>query len=782
MKKNVLTLNHFIPPEPDAGISFGLFIDFVNERIEKDKGNRKYFYKYIADKFRQYPELAGTVPVDKIGQYEDILQLIVYCVIPMIENEDEILWGFGKAFSPEIFYGSDAFYKLIGQINALPANEVWRDEGEAVRFHKELKYSFILDRIYGIGSFFNREWIHRIVNPDTGLYQYYRMSVDRRFAGLTIKGDLPDFHNYSLEACNTGEEAMNLLEEELPMQLFEGTGFTITSLKDVTAQQVREQMARATMDESEIKGSDCIEHVNRLLQTVIGSSAYRFGMLPFLAVNHRAAVLYDKFQFSIIAGACWKKEISKHAFTSFLNALQHEPGIKMYGKNAGAEFFPPEIRDALQEDGILFYMSFPAYYSNQLQGILEVSSSETDVPLNDQQLAALQPAIHIVARLLQQLVNKFNLYIENIVKDRFTNIQPSVQWKFNEVAWHYLRDRIFGSGGETIENVSFPGVYPLYGSVDIRNSTMERNRALSADIGLRILLLKEALEGIEDPLLDERISEVRNRCNEWLNESPGLADGNEDEAFNDFLRTSADPLLQVLLRLSPDAAKQIQQYYDILASRSGTGFDNREKLEMSMQLINNAVNYFYEGAKQNLQEIYPCYFDKFRTDGVEYDIYIGQSMAPGLPFTKEHLHQFRSWQLHSMVDIAGITQSLLPQMPVPLVTTQMIFVHSGPIDISFRNDERRFDVEGAYNIRYQIVKKRIDKANIRGTDQRLSQPGKIAIVYFNKQDAEEWLGYIRVLQEQGLLLQDLEYLELQELQGVAGLHGLRVGIRGLENG
>ncbi|TAK35947.1 MAG: hypothetical protein EPO28_13950 [Saprospiraceae bacterium] len=39
-------------------------------------------------------------------------------------------------------------------------------------------------------------------------------------------------------------------------------------------------------------------------------------------------------------------------------------------------------------------------------------------------------------------------------------------------------------------------------------------------------------------------------------------------------------------------------------------------------------------------------------------------------------------------------------------------------------DEKRLDVEGSYNVRYEIIKKRIDKALLKGTQERLTQsPG-----------------------------------------------------------
>jgi hypothetical protein len=39
-------------------------------------------------------------------------------------------------------------------------------------------------------------------------------------------------------------------------------------------------------------------------------------------------------------------------------------------------------------------------------------------------------------------------------------------------------------------------------------------------------------------------------------------------------------------------------------------------------------------------------------------------------------------------------------------------------------DEKRFDVDGTYNARYEVVKKRIDKANIKGTKERITQKRK----------------------------------------------------------
>src|SRR5579871_3255265 len=118
MKKELLSANPYIPVDHNAGVSFKLFIDFITEKIKGGKGNRIFFYKYILEKFNQHPELYGTISIDDIGKYEDVLQLVAYCVVPVLEDENETLWAYGKTFSPHFFYGSDAFYKLLNQIKA----------------------------------------------------------------------------------------------------------------------------------------------------------------------------------------------------------------------------------------------------------------------------------------------------------------------------------------------------------------------------------------------------------------------------------------------------------------------------------------------------------------------------------------------------------------------------------------------------------------------------------------------------------------------------------------
>ncbi|MBK5269739.1 MAG: GAF domain-containing protein, partial [Bacteroidia bacterium] len=176
------------------------------------------------------------------------------------------------------------------------------------------------------------------------------------------------------------------------------------------------------------------------------------------------------------------------------------------------------------------------------------------------------------------------------------------------------------------------------------------------------------------------------------------------------------------------------------------------------------------------QKVYPHYFERYITDGLEFNIYMGQSINPKKRFDEIYLRNMKMWQLTILAKAAKITHGLEQHLSHPLRTTQLILAHSQPLSITFRTEERKFDVDGAYNIRYEIVKKRIDKVRIKETNERLTQPGKIAIVYSQAKDAAEYTEYIEFLQNLNLLKPGIEKHDLEELQGVVGLKALRADI------
>ncbi len=160
---------------------------------------------------------------------------------------------------------------------------------------------------------------------------------------------------------------------------------------------------------------------------------------------------------------------------------------------------------------------------------------------------------------------------------------------------------------------------------------------------------------------------------------------------------------------------------------------------------------------------------------------MGQSILEKLKFDRLYLKNLRLWQLIVTCQVARKTAEVKNKLPIQLVTTQLILVHSNPLAIRFREDEKKFDVEGGYNIRYEITKKRIDKAIIKETKERLTQPGTIAIIYTQPNEYYEYRKYIDYLVSINYIKDSIEKVELEDMQGVYGLQAMRIKVNYSKN-
>jgi hypothetical protein len=232
-----------------------------------------------------------------------------------------------------------------------------------------------------------------------------------------------------------------------------------------------------------------------------------------------------------------------------------------------------------------------------------------------------------------------------------------------------------------------------------------------------------------------------------------------------------------LQRQYPEIDVYVNAYFDTLDKDLEVIYKKRKAYEDSVTLIRTAIGDYLDKQDKESQSVLPHFFTKYKTDGVEYDIYVGKSLLKSDQFCIAHLQNFRLQQLVDMVNITKLVSDMQSNLPEPLTTAQLVFAYTNTLSIRFREDEKQFDVDGAYNVRYEILKKRIDKAVIDGTDERLTQAGKVAIVYLQDKDRAEYIEYIKYLDHEGLIEGEIEDLTLGKLQGAQGLKALRFTVK-----
>jgi hypothetical protein len=740
----------------DSTLSFAPFITYLQQQAREEESIKTAFYRQVLDRFAA--DITG----------EEMADLVYACLSPSLLAKKEAIWGICIPLKPVIVYGTDALMHLLeNQQDELFSKHP--EEFRKERLHQI--YTFILRRLYDFQPPAKIVKYHTYSNPATGLLQYFTINLNTDFIQVEPVGELPPIDFTNLHARLNDGEGYEILENVIPLHLFRFTGISITTVTDATALQAVENIRRIRLSRTPGDNSATYRHVIQSLKTLVGDGSIEFDLFTFVRVNGKLVYGYEKGGTGILYKVWGEETLSPESFERQAESYAKRPN-SFFSRNLGNEdLVTHNWLKKFHDLGAGSLSLSPVFYDHALVGVLCMHTWRPAF-FDERMLARLEPAIGAIAQLLQIYVDEFNLEIENIIKEKFTSIQPAVQWKFNEAAWQYLQRKKKNEPMPEADPIIFTGVYPLYGAIDIRNSTIERNLAIKADLEQQLQQLANTLAAISLQHHSSLLDGVQFACRNWQQTLQQQPLNTIDESnVNHFLTQEAMPFLPHLAGQHADVQPLLNTY---LAASDGD--THKSALELSMQLLNSRINSYLEAEKEQLQRSYPCYFEKFRTDGIEYDIYIGQSIAPAQPFSPFHLKNLRLWQLSSMAAIAQLTNSLLPQMPRPLHTTQLIFVHNQTIDISFRADERKFDVEGAYNIRYQVIKKRIDKVHIRNTQERLTQPHTIALIYFNRKDVEDYLPFIRYLQEKHVLETEVEELELEELQGLSGLRALRVKV------
>ncbi|TWF35837.1 hypothetical protein FHW36_108193 [Chitinophaga polysaccharea] len=765
-----VSANKAQPLTIDAAISFEPFVAYLRKRVAEEHTVKAMVYQETLQQLLSSDVSQRDIPLAEIIRYGPLLEYIYACLSPAMRGEQDLVWGLSFPFQPITFYGTDQMYELMDNKGHDHTYEVARSPAEYHMERLRQVYVFILQRLYNFQAPVRTDLYHAGINKATGLLQYYAVHINTDFMTVTAKEPLPEIDFVQLYTSMSEGGGFEVLQQLLPLDMFRFRGFCVVTVTDITAQKAVENIRQVRLSRTALTGEKSYQQVIQSLKSLLRNSKIEFDLFPFLRVNDEPVFGFEKGGTGILFQVWGEDRLPAEEFRRQVKGFSAKP-VFYFSSDIFLETRKEyAFLEHFRKLGVKSLALMPLYHVHELVGVLAVHTWGEET-FGDRTLALLEPAIAALAQLLQIYIDEFNLEIEKVIKEKFTSIQPAVQWKFNEAAWQYLY-QVKRNQPAVMLPILFKEVYPLYGAIDIRNSTVERNKAIIADLDGHLSLLASTLDTLRSQHEDDLLKEMIFHCLQWqqalLQQQLSPSDENE---LNRFLEVTAVEYLQHVAGQYPQQRENIDVCIHNLSSDS-----NKDALEKSMRMINQTVNGYFESEKSRLQESYPCYFEKFRTDGVEYDIYIGQAIAPNRPFNHLHLKHIRLWQLSSMVAVARLTQELLTQMPKSLYTTQLIFVHAHPIDIGFRVDERKFDVEGAYNIRYQMIKKRIDKVHIRDTEERLTQPGKIALIYSDPKDLEDYLPFIRYLQESGELKKELEELELEELQGLKGLKAIRVEV------
>lgn len=641
------------------------------------------------------------------------------------------------------------------------------DQGRAI-----MAYLFILQKVYGIEEHLEYPIVFLAPDPRTGLDRSFNFQFDSRFVDVRPLGRPKELSVADRDRVLENLTRPDVLREILPPEDFEIFGFTAVHAVDVTETEVVSALERDLIDQRSIISQEGFSRLENRLRIYFKRPDLSASLA---AINGDQVMFINKgseIKKSCIFGDSLHKPLAVFQGTIYQRALESD-GVLLASDVLKEPLLEPMYKDLINADARSLIVA-PLYYQGGCIGALTIKTPTAgDLgPLDALQMSHLQPMFAMaVNKILHDLENR----IQNIIKEQCTAIHPSVEWRFRQAAFNVLENLRRG-GSARLEPIVFKDVYPLFATADTRSSSDARNQAIAADLmehldlGLKVVLA--AGRGRPMPILDElagRIGKLRERI------SSGLHSGDENLVVN-FLNLEVESIFDYLASLGPEAGEAVAAYKEAVDENLGVVYRRRRDFELGVQQLNDQLAAYLDAEEAALQKDFPHYYERRRTDGVDYTIYLGSSLPERDDFSKLHLKNFRLWQIIVSCGLAWHTEQIKPSLSVPLDTAHLILIHNAPLAIRFRYDEKRFDVDGAYGIRYETIRSRLDKAVIKDTGQRLTQPGRVAMVYTHPAEAREMVRHLEFLQYRGFLAGELERLELDDLPGVQGLRAMRMKV------
>ncbi len=635
--------------------------------------------------------------------------------------------------------------------------------------------SIILKACYGYDLNFKRPFYYEI--PDErGIMRYYKILFNADFIDVIPKPNTPKITQEDYELLLDNFENAELWKEKFPPNSYEFKGFIISNIFDVTDDQSISNIKTALIGEEKNKGKKDVEDLNSIFRSLLGLEDIKVGFTKYVEeqdtfekllgntmdsylVNDRKIVHSE----NTLCSWSYKRLLKDKKFLSISDVDKH---YNPSGKNA------PHI-EQLHRQNIKSAIFAPVANEDDIIGLLEIVSDKRHLlnSINAQKLVDIMP--FLISSVERYKNEELNL-IEAIIQKECTSIHPSVHWRFVEEAYKYIESDL--SGKEPVFNsIGFDNIYPLYGQIDIKGSSDARNTATINDLNLQLQQLRHlfrmALETYSLPIYDKFLFQI----NEYISSLNEFFQVDSEQQISRYIKREIHPVLKHL-KQNKAFAEDVDYYFESLDSKTNSFYKYRKDYDETIALINKCMSTLLDDKQNDAQAMYPHYYERFKTDGVEHNMYIGESITKHDTFNPIYLYNLRLWQLQVMCEMENEYYQMQSKFKVKLDVASMILVFNQPLSISFRMDEKQFDVDGTYNARYEIVKKRVDKAHIKGTNERITQKGKISIIYSQKQDEEEYLNYVKFLQSKKYLDTDIEILELQDLQAVSGLKAIRVSI------
>jgi hypothetical protein len=743
----------------------------LKEKFENELNSNNIIIKQQAELvlklFEEYPDLvSGTSSLEDFHKHKSVIDQIMATVFPSALTDNEIKAAVFP-YSNDIFYCSNRLQRIINESEVQEDifKNLYQDNENSIDL---LAYTIILNSYYNYAIDFDRPKTITVTNLK-GVRKRYRVTFNADFLDIYPNENAIEITKDIVNELLANANDKNFWKKYFPDNSWTVEGFGIINLIDTSLDEqiddFKTHLIEPNRESFKLLKED-IRRIFNLPNLQLGSySMSQDFLFPAYDKNFEILTLSPDEQLNISQYAC--ENVNKQLFVDFKPVLI--ANVEQYHKQTNGN----RLSNLLLKKGLKSIALIPIVINKEVNYIIELASDCVN-QINAINMVKLDTIMPFILSYSARVITEFQNEIRAVIQEECTSIHHAVVWRFEEEASKYIQARN-NEETPTFSEIVFKDVLPLYGQVDIVGSSIARNDAIQKDLTSQLEQTKSILQKRLTNGAFSFYEQLIYQIDKFLYELKDAFLTNSEQEVNLFYEKQIFPLLEHLAA-SNSNNQDIKAFLESLEKESKTIYKARKAYDCTVDATNKTLSSFLDKQQIVAQNIYPHYFEKFKTDGIEHNIYLGQSIAKNATYHPSTLYSLRLWQLQVTCEMEAMYYQKQKEFPVQLEVASLILAYDVPITIRYRMDEKRFDVDGAYNVRYEMIKKRIDKAHIKNTNERLTQPHKLCVVYSSKAIEREYLKYFEFLQSKNYVGKNIEILELEELQGATGIKAIRIDL------
>jgi len=749
-------------------ISFRYLKANVEKLLTSKNTVEQFLSKKILSILDRSPELvSGVHSLSVFDSYKKEVEEIMAFLFPPALTDNEIKAALFP-YSNQYFYVSNRFKKIIEETESdvdSVLRMLYKDHDNSIDLNP---YAIILNTYYGFNVDFERPKQIQLKDA-SGTLRTYRITFNADFLNIYPNENAVEITPEILDELLENAQDKSVWHRYFPNDSWTVEGFGLISMIDTTLDEKIDEFKTHLIEGSLENSKMILEDVRKIFNIddlEFGNYIVDEGVLfrP-LGGGVNALTLEEGHAVTCKSYAC--QSVHKTLF------VEHQPVVLSNVPNYHRLSKGNNLSSRLTEKGFKSAILLPIKINGKLQFIVELAAYKIN-QLNAINKVKLDTIMPFILSHSKRSLDEYENRISAVIQNQCTSIHPAVEWRFNEEAHRFIQGRDAGES-PSFSEITFENVFPLYGQIDIVGSSVARNKAIQYDLDSALKQIKKILQSVlvkqNMPFYEQLIYKIDKK----IYELDASFSNNTEQEIHLFFEQDIYPLFKYF-KASGIVNSEIDDFINTLDQDKQLFYLARKEYDQTINSINKNLSTFLDKQQVNAQAIFPHYFEKFKTDGIEHNMYVGQSISQNKEYHESMLFNLRLWQLQVMCEMEALYYEKQKDFPVKLDVASLVLVYDVPLTIRYRIDEKQFDVDGAYNVRYEMIKKRIDKALIKGTTERITQPHKLCVVYSTNTIEREYLNYFEFLQSKNYIGEHIEIVEVEELQGANGIKAIRADI------